>query len=368
MIIIPETEAGGVLTVSTGAIVANWKLLASQAPQTECAAVVKADAYGCGIEAVGKALAIAGCRTFFTAHLSEAKRLRVVAPQAVIYVLNGFFSGTVGEYLRHRLFPVLGSLSEMQEWAAGEGKDHGCALHVDTGMNRLGLRVEEFAHWVEHGRGQPDFKIDLLMSHFACADEPTHPLNARQIESFAAVRQRLPQVKASLANSSGIFLDKAAHHNLLRPGYALYGGNPTPEKSNPMHPVVSLQGRIVQLRDVPAGESIGYSAGFVASKPMRIATVSVGYADGLLRSSGGGKDRPAAIVMVEGVRCPFVGRVSMDLHALDVTAVPATRIKRGDMVDLLGAQITIDALAANAGTIGYEILTSLKRRYALRYS
>jgi len=360
---ISPTKSGGHLIVNLSAIVANWKLLAAKAPKAECAAVLKADAYGTKIELIGPALAEVGCKTFFVAYLSEAERLRQALPYAIIYVLNGLFPDTAEIYQQLNIHPVLGSISECQEWAAFKGNDIGAALHVDTGMNRLGLRIEEFESYLNHFKGVLPFKVILLMSHLACADMPSHPLNAKQIASFMTIRQKLPMIKASLANSSGIFLSSNTHFDLLRPGYALYGGNPTPYQANPMFPVITLLGRIVQLRDVLAGESIGYGSAFVAAASMRIATISVGYADGFLRASGGSKDRKAAEVVVASQRCPLIGRVSMDLMAIDVTHIPRSSINRGDFIEILGPHISIDELAEHAGTIGYEILTSLGHRY-----
>ncbi len=369
---IPALEAGGLLTVDLGAIAANWRSLRERANGAEAAAVVKADAYGTGIEHTVPALHRAGCRTFFVAHLSEAARARGVCPEAAIYVLNGFLPGTAGTYAGLALRPVLGSQGEIEEWAAfcrAEGTRRPAALHVDTGMNRLGLSLPEGLALAGDPR-LTAFEPALLMSHFVGAEEPGNPVTARQIEAFAALRRALPEIRASLANSSGIFLP-GTQHDLVRPGYALYGGNPTPERPNPMRPVVRLEGRVIQLREIRAGETVGYNGTWAAQGPRRIATVSVGYADGYPRAASAtdAKARAgsaAGEAIVAGIRCPFAGRVSMDLITLDVTAVPDGAVKRGDPVTLIGDGIDIDEVGRRAGTIGYEILTGLGRRYALR--
>ncbi|MGE0523706.1 MAG: alanine racemase [Variibacter sp.] len=361
---VPPGEAGGILTIDLGAIVANWRDLAGRAASAECGAVIKADAYGCGIEPVARALAAAGCRTFFVAHLVEARRARAAAPDAAIYVLNGLLPESAPAYAECNLQPVLGGPDEIAEWQAFKagGWPGGAALHVDTGMNRLGLRPRE-AVALARRNDLKDLGLNLLMSHFACADEPAHPLNAKQMGDFKEIAALYPDLRASLANSSGIFLDPDAHFDLLRPGVALYGGNPTPGHANPMRPVVKLESRVIQVRSVSPQETVGYGATWTARQAARIAVVSTGYADGLLRAAGGSDVRGGAEAIVAGHRCPIAGRVSMDLIAVDVTAVPDGAVKRGSLAAFLDETITVDDLAAHAGTIGYEILTSLGRRY-----
>jgi alanine racemase len=361
-----EAEAGGILTIDLVAIAANWRALRERAARAQCAAVVKADGYGCGIAEVAGALAKAGCQTFFVANLEEARRARAVAAEAAIYVLNGLLPGTAAAYAEANARPVLGSVAELEEWRAfraGSGWRGEAALHFDTGMNRLGFPFEEAAQ-VAGGLGK-DHGIALVMSHFACSEE-NHPLNAIQMERFRQVRAQFPGISGSLANSSGIFLPREAHHDLVRPGVALYGANPTPGKPNPMQTVVTLQGRVVQLREVEHGATVGYSATWTAQRPTRLAIVAVGYADGFLRAASASDTRPGAEAIVVGGRCPVAGRVSMDLIAVDVTDVVAPP-RRGDVVTLLGEEIGVDELAAHAGTIGYEVLTSLGRRYRRIY-
>jgi alanine racemase len=264
---------------------------------------------------------------------------------------------------------VLGSSTECDEWSAYRaacGWRGGAALHVDTGMNRLGFALEEASALASRFGAHADHGIALVMSHFACSEEE-HPLNAIQIKRFGAVRALFPGAAGSLANSSGIFLGAQAHHDLVRPGVALYGANPTPGQTNPMRAVVTLQGRIVQLRGVEQGATVGYSATWTARRPTRLAIVSVGYADGFLRAASASDARPGAEAIVAGKHCPLAGRVSMDLIAIDVTDVPGGQT-RGALVTLLGDGIGVDDLAARAGTIGYEVLTSLGRRYRRVYA
>jgi len=371
---VPAAEAGGLLTIDLSALVANWRTLRDTAAGAECAAVIKADAYGLGIEHVASPLSSAGCRTFFVAHLSEALRVREVCGGAVVYVLSGFLSGTGPTYVGLSLRPVLGSFPELEEWAAfcsGEGLRLPAALHVDTGMNRLGFSVADAAALAVNAR-RNDFEPALLMSHFASSEDVDDPLNRRQIEAFAEVRKALPGIPASLSNSSGIFLAQRPHYDLVRPGYALYGGNPTPGRDNPMRPVVRLQARVLQVRAMPAGETAGYNGTWTASSPRRVAVLSTGYADGYPRAASrtDAKDAigaAAGAALVAGRLCPFVGRVSMDLILADVTEVPEAEVGRGTLATLIGDALTVDEVGRRAGTIGYEVLTGLGERYFRTY-
>lgn len=349
---------GGRLTIDLSALAANWRRLADLAPGAECAAVVKADAYGTGIARAGPALWAAGCRTYFVAHLSEGLAARAVLPEAAIYVLNGLPPGAAEDFSHAGLRPVLGSLDELAEWAAFSRGRRAAALHVDTGMNRLGLSVPE-ALALDGDPRIPAAGIDLVMSHFVSAERPEDPVNARQIADFARVRGALPGLRGSLANSSGVFL-AGARHDLVRPGYALFGGNPIPGRTNPMRPVVRLEAGIVQVREVEAGMSAGYNGRWTAPGPARLATLSLGYADGLPRSLSG-----RGHALVGGVPCPILGLVSMDLIILDVTHAPEAR--RGAPAVLIGDSLDIDTVGHSAGTIGYEILTGLGSRYVRDY-
>jgi alanine racemase len=361
----PAAQAGGILTVDLDAIEANWRALSRRATPSECAAVIKADGYGCGIEQVARKLFRAGCKTFFVADLTEAAHARNAAPEAAIYVLSGLMPRTVAAFAELRARPVIGSLVELAEWdafCAANQWHGGAALHVDTGMNRLGISANEAAALAPRIRSE-NHGITLLMSHLACSELPEHPLNDRQIKLFREVRGLYRGIASSLANSSGIFLGSAAHCDMVRPGVALYGVNPTPGKSNPMRPVIELQARILQVRSVPRGETVGYDAQWTAKRATRVAVVAVGYADGFMRAAGSSDETPGASAIVAGTRCPIAGRISMDLMAIDITDLPDNAARRGELVTLIGHEISVDDVASAAGTIGYEVLTSLGRRY-----
>jgi alanine racemase len=361
----PETQVGGILTIDLAAIEANWRALGRRAMPSECAAVIKADGYGCGIEPVALQLARAGCKTFFVADLAEARRVRAVAPEPAVYVLNGLLPGTASTYADLRARPVIGSMVELAEWDAfvlANSWHGGAALHVDTGMNRLGITANEAAALAPRIRSE-NHGITLLMSHLACSEVPEHPLNEQQIKLFREVRILYRGISSSLANSSGVFLGNAAHCDMIRPGVALYGVNPTPGRSNPMRPVIKLHARIVQVRPVPKGETVGYNAGWTAKRATKLAVVAVGYADGYLRAASASDAVPGADAIVAGKRCPLAGRVSMDLLTIDITNLPDGSARRGDLATLIGDEITVDDVASAAGTIGYEVLTSLGGRY-----
>ena len=361
--------ATGVLTVDLDAIVANWRKLEKSAVPAECAGVIKADAYGCGLDPVARALAAAGCKTFFVATLDEARAARAALPQATIYVLDGFFQNCGDAFAKIDARPVIGDLNELAEWdvfCRRSGWAGGAAIHIDTGMNRLGLTVAE-AQGIVPRINAGDHGITLVMSHLACAESLNHPLNAKQLASFREIASLFSGVPASLANSSGAFLSPAFQFDMVRPGAALYGLNPTPEADNPMQSVVELKARIVQIRNVEKGESAGYGGTWTARRPTRLAIVSAGYADGYFRAGGSNDGTRGAEVVVAGKRCPIAGRVSMDLIAVDVTDLEKNAARRGHLVTLIGEGITVDELAHHFGTIGYEVLTSLGPRYKRIY-
>ncbi|MGE5505577.1 MAG: alanine racemase [Actinomycetota bacterium] len=350
------SRATAVLTVDLDAVVANWRLLAAKARPAEAAAVVKADAYGLGADKVAPALFAAGCRRFFVATIDEGLELRRVLPEGEVFVLCGPLPGSEPEFARAGLTPVLNSLEQIALWSAfAPGSD--AVVHVDTGMSRLGLTAADLDR-VDVSR----LKLALVMSHMACADEAGSTMNAGQLRTFRAMAARLPQAPLSLAASSAIFLGAGYHFDLVRPGAALYGVNPTPDAANPMAQVVRLQGKILQVRDVDTPQTVGYGATHRVAGPARIATVAVGYADGWFRSLG---NRGHGII--GGVKVPVAGRISMDLTTFDVTAAPAEAVHAGAMIDLLGDHVTVDTVAGEAGTIGYEVLTALGRRYLRQY-
>src|SRR5712675_106091 len=362
-------SATGVLTVDLDAIVANWRKLEKAAVPAECAAVIKADAYGCGVDPVARALAAAGCKTFFLATVDEARAARAAVPSATLYALDGIFQNCGDAFAKTDCKPVIGDLNELAEWdvfCRRSGWAGGAAIHIDTGMNRLGLTITE-AQGIVPRINAGDHGITLVMSHLACAEALNHPLNAKQLAIFREIASLFTGVPASLSNSSGIFLSPQFQFDLVRPGAALYGVNPTPEADNPMQPVVELKARIAQIRNIERGESVGYGGTWTARRPTRLAIVSAGYADGYFRAASANDGTRGAEVVVAGKRCPIAGRISMDLMAIDVTDLDKNAVRRGHMVTLIGEGITVDELAHHFGTIGYELLTSLGRRYERIY-
>lgn len=360
MTLLPSS-ATAILTVDLAAIVANWRLVAARAPGAEAAAVVKADAYGLGAERVAPALFAAGCRTFFVATVDEGMALRRVLPDGRVFVLCGPLPGAEGELAEHRLTPVLNSLDQIALWSSLARRRGGleAALHLDTGMSRLGLEPAD----AERLAGEPGLldgiRTVLVMSHMACADEDDHPKNAEQLSLFRRLQALLPGgCPRSLAASSTVFLGPDHHFGMVRPGAALYGVNPTPGRPNPLAPVVRLSARILQVRDVDTPMTVGYGATHRVPGKGRIATVAAGYADGLFRSLGN-----RGFGLIGGIRVPVVGRISMDLTTFDVGAVPAELVRPGAFIDILSPEHGVDELAAEAGTIGYEVLTALGRRH-----
>jgi alanine racemase len=357
----PADRAGAILEIDLAGIAANWHVLAQIVEPAICAAVVKADAYGLGAAHVSPALASAGCRLFFTATIEEGIALRSVLPEpSEIAVLNGAFPGCAEEFIEYQLVPVLNDPGQIAEWqriATRQG-ELPAMLHLDTGMARLGLTMRDFDRLAGLLSKPSAIRWRGLISHLACADEPDHPLNEVQQARFASARSRLGLVPASLAASSGIFLGRAFHYDFVRPGAALYGINPQPGGLNPMRQVVRLRGRILQIREVDRGASVGYGATHLMDAPGRLATVAVGYADGWLRSLC-----PRGSGRLGGKRIPHLGRVSMDLAVFDVSDVDPAIARPGEFIELLGEDYGVDAAAGDAGTIGYEILTALGRRY-----
>lgn len=358
--------AGAVLTIDLGAIVANWRLLQGRVGRAACAAVLKADAYGLGAAQVGPALAAAGCRQFFVAHLDEAIALRPLLPaDATVWVLHGPLPGTEPEFVAQGVRPVLNSRAQLEGWRALAhrlDRELDAVVQVDTGMARLGLPPGELNALAADPQAWAGVRVGLVMSHLACADEPADPANATQLRRFRLARRLLPAAPASLANSSGVFLGPDFHFDLVRPGAALYGIAPVAGRPNPLQPVLQLDARVIQVRRVDAGTPVGYGGAWCSVQPTCIATVAVGYADGWLRSGG---NRGAA--WFGDVALPIVGRVSMDTLTLDAGALPEGALQPGMAVTLIGGRAGLDSVAADAGTIGYEVLTALGRRYARRH-
>jgi len=340
----------GLLEIDLDAIAHNWRLLDASHPGAT-AGVIKADAYGLGAAKVAPKLFAAGCRHFFVAHLEEAVAVRKLVPGALLGVLNGLRAGEAEKFAAQDITPVLGSLTELALWREASRP---AILHLDTGMSRLGFTAAEMT-----ALGTDGLPLDYVMTHLVSADEPGNPRSASQAAAFAAVAGHFPGVQRSLANSYGMFLGPGFHSDLARPGAALYGVNPTPGRRNPMRDVVRLTAPILQIRELSPGETVGYNATWTASRPSRIAVLGVGYADGYHRALSN-----AATARFDGAPVPLVGRVSMDLTTFDVTD---THAKAGDVLELLGPGHGADALALEAGTNGYEVLTALGRRYERRY-
>lgn len=364
----------GRATIDLRALQANWQALAKVADPARTAGVVKADAYGLGIDEVVPALAAAGCDTFFVALPAEGIAARAAVPQARIFVLGGIPGNAAAEAMvAHRLTPVLngaGDLALWERYAAREGCDRACAIQVDTGMNRLGMTPREAIALARENALTRAVEPILVMSHLACADERDHPLNHRQLQAFRAVRQAFPDARASLVNSAGVLLGRDFHFDLTRPGIAVYGGAPSAGVT--MRTVVTVEARVLQLRVARAGEAVSYGASQVLERDTLLAVVGAGYADGLPRSlSGAGVPLrdvvPGGCGVLHGKRVPILGRVTMDLTMFDVTELGLDAVAPGDHVQLFGPDLPVDDAAAAAGTIAYEMLTSLGRRFERVY-
>jgi len=360
------------LTIHLGNLVENWRTMNRISGKARASAVVKADAYGLGIEPVGKALYAAGARDFFVAQAQEGARLRKVTPEARIYVLSGIWAGAEDLILGNDLVPVLASDEQLAFWMTliADGLDHPCALNIDTGMNRLGLSMSDAMQLVDDPSRPSAFDPVMIMTHLACADDPRHPINLRQLESFQQVAQAYEGVESSLCNSAGIHLGSKYHFNLTRPGIALYGGAAVNGAKNRMLPVVTAEARILQVREAAQGETVSYGATHRLHRDSRLAIAAAGYADGWHRSlSGTGVPMRAnrsegGYGWIAGHEVPILGRMTMDLTIFDVTDIPENRVRTGDYIELFGEHISVDQAAAAAGTIGYELLTGLGQRYA----
>lgn len=336
--------ASALLTVDLQALAANFRTL-ERVGGVPVHPVVKADAYGLGADACGERLMHEGARTFFVARTGEGERLRAaLGPTPAIYVLDGCLTGRASRLREADLRPVLNTEAQVAEWLSAGGGP--CGLQIDTGMNRLGFRPE--------AAPGPFEGLDLVLSHLSCADDPAEPMNGRQRDAFAAAAARYPGTVRSFANSGGIFLGEGYRFDASRPGICLYGGGPEGRPDERIRPVATLTAEVLQVRDVPAGESVGYSRGFIADSPRRIATVAAGYADGVLRSYS-----PRGEVFVGGALRSIVGRVSMDVCAVDVTGL---EVAVGDRVELFGGRRMLDDAAAAAGTVAWELLTSVSAR------
>ncbi|MDZ4762738.1 MAG: alanine racemase [Alphaproteobacteria bacterium] len=342
--------------IDLSALVANWRMLAGRAAPAYAAAVVKADAYGLGADQVSRALARSGCRRFYVATLEEGVALRAsLGSGPEVAVFHGPPPGAVPDFVVHQLEPVLNSLEQIELWIDSGGAPHPASLHLDTGMNRLGVGS---AQWVEAARLQP--QPTHLISHLACADEPDHPMNNRQLAEFRQAVSHWPNARLSLAATAGAYLGADFAFDEIRPGIGLYGGGPTPREGKGPRPVVRVTAPILQLRTVTRGETVGYGASWTSDGDRTLATVAIGYADGFLRSASN-----RGYGVVHGERRPILGRVSMDLMMLDVTGLPAAI---GDPVELIGPALPIGDQADAMCTIDYELLTRLGPRLPRIYA
>ncbi len=360
-------HAPGVLVIDLDRIASNWRALSDLVRPAECGAVIKADAYGLGGDRIAPALANAGCRTFFVATLDEARAVRTLVPEATVYMLDGILSGAEHAVRDAGVVPVVSTLAEIAAWSALSASRYDrlpVALHVDTGLNRLGLAAADIQALVRDMHMLDRLDPTLVMSHLACADEPENQKNAQQRDIFEQLAPLLPRTARSLAASDGLMLGPAFHYDLVRPGYALYGGQAFRGASTPVAPAVALYVKILAVRDVAPGQTVGYSATWSPDRLSRIAIIAAGYADGLFRhlSRTSGGDSRGGFVAINGQLAPIVGRVSMDLITVDVTDID-TPPQAGDLVEVIGPNISIEKLGASAGTIGYEVLTSLGRRF-----
>ena len=363
---VEPVSATGRITINLEQIAKNWQSLARHVDGVACGAVVKADAYGLGARRVIPALAQAGCKTFFIATPDEAEGARAGAPNATIYALDGLLPHSTESFARLGVIPVLSNLSDVEVWVA-LGKSRGgalaAALHIDSGLNRLGLPARDVRRLASNETLRAGLDLKLVMSHLACADNPAEPKNREQLLAFETLSALFPGVPRSLAASDGLMLGKAYHFDLVRSGYALYGGQASAANPAPVAPVVTVSALILAVNDVAPGASVGYAASWRAKTASRIATIAAGYADGIPRSASFADGRPRGFVLIGGVKAPIVGRVSMDLITVDVTALPPDTAHAGGMATLIGPGLSIEDMGYEAGTIGYEILTRLGARF-----
>lgn len=368
-------EEAARLTVDLQALADNWRLMAKKSGKARTAAVLKADAYGIGLEPAARTLYRAGARDFFVATPAEGRALRPTAPDGRIFVLSGMWAGSEELFFDHDLVPVIASSEQLAVFMAAlaERGDYPCALQVDTGMNRLGLSPGEALALANDPARPASFSPVLILSHLACGDDPLHPMNRMQLDRFRAATRAFHGVEASLANSAGVFLGEDFHFDLTRPGISVYGGAAVNGEPNPMKPVVTAEARILQVREARIGEGVSYGATAVLSRDSRIAVAAIGYADGYLRSlSGAGVPLRQTVSSgakgyLHGRHVPLIGRVTMDLTHFDVTDLPAGSVRPGDFIELFGPHMPIEAVARAGGTIDYVLLTSLGSRYRRDY-
>ncbi|MBX9683928.1 MAG: alanine racemase [Hyphomicrobium sp.] len=371
--LIPST---GAVTVDLGQIAQNWQALADRVAPAACAAVVKADAYGLGAARVIPVLRRAGCTTFFIATPDEAEAARKLAPSATIYALDGLIGGAAAEtFARLNVHPILSTLDDVLAWrtlakrtsADRNGAPLAAGLHIDTGLNRLGLTARAVRELTSDASQLSGITLSLVMSHLASADAPRDPKNRDQLLAFETLTALFPRVPRSLAASDGLMLGPPFHFDLVRPGYALYGGQASETFPAPVKPTVTVTARILAVADVGIGETVGYSATWRAKRATRIATIAAGYADGVPRGASAADEHTGGEVLITGHSAPIIGRVSMDLITVDVTDLPEGAAQPGGSATLIGPGLSIEQAGYAAGTIGYEILTRLGPRFARLY-
>ncbi len=350
-------EFSSKLVIDLEALRENYKKIAELVHPAAVSAVVKANAYGLGVQKVAEQLFSIGCKSFFVANLEEAIELRKILPYSEIHILNGLYKGWGKLLLEYNLKPVLNNFQQMELWlkmAKLVDRPLPADIHIDTGMSRLGFLYEEIDEIAAKLTANKLIKTDIILSHLACASDPKHPTNKAQFNKFSQLTDKFNSKRFSLSASSGIFLGKNYHFDLVRPGIAIYGGNPTPSLPNPMKQVIQLKGKIVQTSRVSKGQTIGYGATFKATVPKDVATISIGYSHGVMRSlSNTGR------VWISEFEAPILGRISMDLITVDISKIPSELTSIGTCVNLFGAHQTVDQVAKKAGTIDYEILTGL---------
>lgn len=360
---------GGQLSIDLGALARNWRALDKVSAGALTAAVVKADAYGTGIDMSSKALHAAGARFFFVATPDEGMAVRAALPDAHIFILGGLYPGAANLYIRQNLMPVIGSMAMLEEWLGKcieRNEAYPSAFHFDTGINRLGFRLNEAA-LVRERIERLGYAPQMVMSHLACADQPSHEKNRTQLALFGSVMAQFPGIPASLANSAALMTGRDYHFQMVRPGIALYGGRAVAGRKNPMGTVVTLHVPILQVTEGRTGESVGYGATYTLNRNSKLAIIAHGYADGFFRSLSGTNQRPGGKVYIRGKLCPVVGRISMDISVIDVTELGADLPMPGEGAEVFGPHVSVDDQADAAGTIGYEMLTSLKGRYNRNY-
>ncbi len=360
---------GGQLSIDLGALARNWRALDKVSAGALTSAVVKADAYGTGIEMASKALHAAGARFFFVATPDEGMAVRAAVPEAHIFVLYGLYPGAANLYIRQNLMPVLSSMTMLEEWLAKcveRNEAYPSAFHFDTGINRIGFRLNEAA-LVRESIEKLGYAPQMIMSHLACADQPSHEKNRTQLALFGSVMAQFPGIPASLANSAGLMTGRDYHFQMVRPGIALYGGRAVNGRKNPMQPVVTLHVPILQVTEGRTGETVGYGATYTLNRNSKLAILGYGYADGFFRSMSATNARPGGRVFIRGKLCPVIGKISMDLTVVDVTELGQDLPMPGEGAEVLGTHIGVDDQADAGGTIGYEVLTSLKGRYSRIY-